>query len=190
MTLSPSSARALAARVPLALDPRAPVAIKRNVHEVIVGAPADRLAAALRETLLEPGARFGPIVLKRQPSRAGAFVPGERFHGCFALPLRFPGAAWLEDRLLSDYAEVVSCDDRQVTYRYLSGTPIAGESRLSVEPHGPHARFEAVFTFQERGTAAILLLHLAAARLHDEVIRVQIERAAARLAAPILSSSL
>jgi len=178
-------------RQPLPVDPRSPIAIKRNVHEALIDAPAPRFAAALRALLVEPGARFGPIVLRREAARAGRpFSAGEYFRGCFALPFAFPGARWLEDNVLSDHAEIVELDELSVTYRYLSGTPIAGESRLSVTPRGERAHFEAVFSFQEQSTAAILLLHLAAARLHDRVTAAQIERAAARIDAPVLWSTL
>ena len=75
-------------------------------------------------------------------------------------------------------------------YAYLSGSPIAGESHFEVTPVGPsRCRLEAVFAYQEIGALAVLVLHLFAARLHDDVVLEQVQRAAAHAGGRLLSAT-
>jgi hypothetical protein len=192
--LSAGAALRLSRRRPLAVDLDRAAALKRNVHEFVVGAPADRVAEALMQVLAEPGP-IGPLEIKRRPEQVGRpFTAGERFHGCLHLLGAFgrtrPGA-WLEDTLMSDYAEIVFLEPRRMSYRYLEGSPIAGRSTFELDdlPAG-RSRLRVIFEFQERGGAAVTLLHRFGIRLHDEVTGQQIERAARRLGVPLISSTV
>src|SRR5689334_12046630 len=169
--LSASAHRRLKHRQTLAIDPARSFAIKRAVHELDIDTDADRFAAALRQVLRDPDASFGLIDVKRSPDRLGTdFTVGERFHGCVRLArLRSPAlrllgktrlGAWLEDSVLSDYAEVVEVEPYRVVYRYLSGTPMAGSTTFLIEPLGEsRCRFRVVFEYQELGGLAISALH-------------------------------
>jgi hypothetical protein len=159
--------------------------------------------------MTEPDARFGRIDVRRDPRRRGRpFEVGERFHGCFSLDASYPRLAralariglggavtWFEDAFCSDYSEITGIEEEHGTfaasYAYLSGSPIAGESSFVVTPIGAsRCRLEAVFMYQEIGVGAILALHLFAARLHDDVVREQVERAAARAGGRIVSTTM
>jgi hypothetical protein len=196
--LSTAAARRLAGRRPLHLDAGRPFAIKRSVHVLEVDCSPEALAAALREVLAEPGEALGGVVLRRLPERVGRpFEVGERFHGCLTLggiarawPLRGL-ARWVEDRFLSDYAEIVEIEPLRFRYRYLSGTPIAGRSTLSLERAEPgRTRVEATFEFQEVRALALGALHRFALRRHDGAIDAQVRKAAARAGARILESTI
>jgi hypothetical protein len=216
-TLSVPFAQRLFRRTPLPLSPARGVAIKRNVHEIEIGADAARFADAFAEVLSERGARFGLITVKRTVEHAGrAFTVGERFSGCLKLQDAAgrlgPGSlgrlvaalgrsrlgAWLEDALLSDYAEIAEIDlappagaPYRVVYRYLSGSPIAGSSTFLVEPvEAGRCRLRVVFEYQEVGGLAISVLHRFGVQLHDEVTYVQAMRAAERAGAVLLSSTI
>jgi hypothetical protein len=164
--LTEDGARRLSRRDPLPVDPAATIAVKRDVHELIVDTDAATFARAFREVLIDPGSTFGLIRVKRPAARVGQdFAVGERFQGCFSLeraalgrlPRRARGVAsrllasrpaaallrLLEDALLSNYAEVVAIDDApgpgqpyRIEYRYLDGTPIAGSSVFTIEELG------------------------------------------------------
>jgi hypothetical protein len=207
--LTATSLRRLGARAPLEVDPRRAVAIKRNVHELVIDAPAARLAAAFHDVMTEPDARFGRIDVRRAPERRGTkFTVGERFHGCLSIAGSFPRLArvldriglrrlvtWFEDAVLCDYAEITTLVESErsftASYRYLAGSPIAGESRFTITPLGPdRCRLEALFAYQEISPLAVLVLQLFAARLHDHVVVEQVERAAARARSAVLSSTM
>jgi hypothetical protein len=148
------------------------------------------------------------------------FVVGERFTGCVRLartaarwrrqrrhallaPLasalaRTRVGAALEDAFLSDFAEIVALEFEpppgapyRVVYRYLDGSPMAGASTFLVEPLGPaRCCFRARFEWQERGGAAITALHRFGIAMHDEVTALQAARAAERVGARIVSSTI
>src|SRR5262249_10958448 len=151
-----------------------------------------RFAEAFAEVLREPQARFGALEIKRLPGREGLpFVVGERFTGCVKLPHIGKLGAWLEDAMFSDYAEIVELAPRRVVYRYLSGCPIAGSSTFTVEPlASDRCRFRVVFEYQELSGLAISILHRFGLRMHDQVTRLQAERAAAKLGASIVASTI
>jgi hypothetical protein len=194
--------RKLQHRQTLAIDPARSCAIKRGVHELEIDTSAERFAPALRQVMRDPEGAFGLIDVKRAPDRLGSdFIVGERFHGCVRLArLRSPGlrllgktrlGAWLEDSVLSDYAEVIEVEPYKVVYRYLSGTPIAGTSTFLIEPLGEsRCRFRVVFEYQELGGLAISALHRFGLRMHDQCTWVQAHRAAALCGAHVVSSTI
>lgn len=221
--LSPGATRQLAKRSPLATDPGRGVAIKRNVHEFQIDTGARRFADALREVMREPEGRFGLIQLKRPAERVGReFRVGERFHGCFSLErlvdswfgngrlgvarrllgtlTRSRPARWLEDALMSDYAEIRAMDMApgpggaecyRVVYRYLTGSPIAGRSIYRVVPAGEcTCRFEAVFEYQEVSTVAVAALHYFGVEHHDQVVAIQVRRAARLAGARVVRTTM
>ncbi len=197
-SLGPRWVRRLASRTPLALDPARPFAIKRNVHEVEVDADPDALGRALGDVVADPVEALGRIRVRRRPDRVGRpFEAGERFHGALTLGGAAAGGPlarlvrWLEDAFFSDYAEVERVSDREVRYRYLSGTPIAGSSTLRIEPAGPaRSRLVVVFEFQEVAALALGALHRFALKRHDEAIQDHVRKAAARLGARVLRSTI
>jgi hypothetical protein len=189
--LSPQAQRRLATRAPLALDAARPYAVKRNVHEIVVDAPPDRFAAALRETLADPGQQFGMVAIRRAPARVGRpFVAGERFLGTFHLGLgASPLVRWIEESFLSDYAEVVALDERRAVYRYLEGTPIAGSSTYLVDADPAGTRLTVVFEHQEINALAVSVLHRFALRQHDRAALAQARAAARRCGARVVSAT-
>lgn len=197
--LSRLAARALAKRAVLPLNPTASIAIKRNVHEFWVEAPADAFADAFRTVLEQPGARFGPLAIRRLKDNVGRpFSMGERFQAGFVLDALLAGRGpswlqrlaasepmtWVEELALSDFAEVCLVTPRRVGYRYLQGSPIAGHSTFEVTPNGPEAcHFAATFVFQEVAGWAVEVMHRFAASQHDAVTVEQVARAARALGA-------
>ena len=189
--LSAAFAGKLERRRPVALDAARPFAIKRNLHEWVISAPAERFAEAFAQVMSEPGARFGAILVKRLPGREGQpFALGERFTGCVKLPQALPFGGWLEDSLFSDFAEITELEPLRVVYRYLSGCPMAGTSSFQITPLGEHCRLRVIFEHQELGGLAVSVLHRFGIRLHDRATQAQAERAAERLGAAVLSSTL
>jgi hypothetical protein len=204
-------ARALASRAPNAVDARRAAAIKRNVHEVDVDVDAPRFADALRAVLTDPDARFGAVRMVRARDRVGrALVAGERFQGVFslralaaergapcwldlalALAEQAGALAWIEERFASDHGELTRVDDDRVVYRYLRGTPFAGESEYAIAPRGARAcRLEVAFTYQETTGAAISLVHRFGLRQHDLAVLAQAEAAAARAGGRITRTTI
>jgi hypothetical protein len=219
--ISPAGARRLDSRAPLPVDPRRSIAIKRDVHEFLVEADAERFCAAFREVMIDPEGSFGLIRVKRPAERMGRdFRVGERFQGCYSIegavdnalagrllrPLR-PLFRWLlatriarwlvariEDALVSDYAvieELVLQPDRgrgevhTLKYGYLDGTPIAGSSRFSIEPRGDgQCLVKQVFEYQEVNGIALATFQRFGLKMHDQVVHMQIHKAAERAGAP------
>jgi hypothetical protein len=211
-------ARQLARRAPQVIDPTRAAAIKRNVHEVDVDVDAARFARALRDVLVDPRARFGLVRMARTAARVGReLVAGERFQGCFGLRdlAEQRGAppwalraldradaagllAWIEERFASDHSELVRVElepdadgVRRVAYRYLEGTPLAGESEYAIAPRGAGAcRLEVAFMYQETTALAISLLHRFGLRAHDCAVLAQAEAAAARAGGRVVSTTI
>jgi hypothetical protein len=182
-------------RKPLALDPSRAIAIKRSVHELEIDAPADEVAVALIDVLADPAGDFGPIRVRRPADRAGRpFAVGERFQGSLQLGgpafLR-PITDWIESTFLADHCEVVELAPRRARYRYLSGTPLAGESTIEVRPLGPaRCRVLQTFEYQELGLVAMLAVQRVGVRMHDRAFVAQAERAAARVGARVVSTTI
>jgi hypothetical protein len=219
-TLSPQATARLARRAPLPVDAGRTIAVKRDVHELVVDVAPATFARAFREVVTDPASTFGLIRVKRPDARAGAdFEVGERFQGCFsleraalaALARRLPAAAgparrilavpavtraltWIEDALLSDYAEIVAIEERgdhfRLCYRYLDGTPIAGSSVFTIEPHPAGARVRQIFEYQEVNAVALATFQRFGLKYHDQVVAMEIERAAARCGARVISSTI
>jgi hypothetical protein len=103
--------------------------------------------------------------------------------------------ARLEDALLSDYAIIEELalrvdaarghDRRTLKYCYLEGTPIAGSSRFSIDPApGGGCLVTQVFEYQEVNGFALAAFQRFGLKLHDQVVHMQIARAAERAGAP------
>ncbi|MFT5683351.1 MAG: hypothetical protein ACI8RZ_004282 [Myxococcota bacterium] len=77
----------LANRRVLSMDPHARVAIKRDVHELVISADARHFADAFHQTMRVPGSQFGLLQVRRPSDRAGQpYQLGDRFQGRFNLP--------------------------------------------------------------------------------------------------------
>jgi hypothetical protein len=206
----------LLARAPLPVDPARAIAIKRDVHEFEVDVEAQAFARAFREVMTDPESTFGLIRVKRPRERLGRdFEVGERFQGCFSLEMALSGwvergplrplagavrgllargavaraIALVEDRLLSDHAEIeeLSLDEAghaRLRYRYLEGTPIAGSSTFVVEPEGAgRCRVRQIFEYQEVNAIALATFQRFGLKYHDQVVHMQVQQAAARAGA-------
>ena len=211
-TLTPDSARRLEKRAPLPVDPRRTIAVKRDVHEFVVDTDAASFARAFRAVVTDPASTFGLIRVKRPAARMGQdFAVGERFQGCFSLEraalARIPAGmrdlaerllasapavklvTWLEDALLSNYAEIVEIGELRLEYRYLDGTPIAGSSVFTIEDAGAgRCRVRQIFEYQEVGGVALGTFQRFGLKYHDQVVAMEIAKAAARAGASVISS--
>jgi hypothetical protein len=224
-TIRPADVRRLEARRPLPLDPASSIAIKRDVHDFEIAADAASVAAAFRDVVTDPAIMFGLIRVRRPGERIGrAFEVGERFQGCFSLERALLGSlerrgwdraraaagrvlarpaatwliGWLEDHLLSDYAEIEELDlspapgaPYRLRYRYLDGTPIAGSSVFLIEPGGAdRCRVRQIFEYQEVGGVALGTFQRFGLKFHDQVVHMQIHKAAERIGAAVLTSTI
>lgn len=208
--MSPRAEARLMRRAPLPVDAGRAIAVKRDVHDFILDAGAADVARAFREVVTDPASRFGLIRVVRPPERVGQpFAVGERFQGCFSLAralgaagglARAPGlralAALVEDLMLSNYAEVVAIDEDpqaqrfRLEYRYLEGTPIAGRSIFTIEPHADGTRVRQIFEYQEVNGVALGTFQRFGLKYHDQVVQMEVEQAAARAGARVLSSTI
>jgi hypothetical protein len=216
-TLTQRAAERLGRRAPQPVDPSRSIAVKRDVHELIVDTDADTFARAFRAVVTDPESTFGLIRVKRPAARMGQdFEVGERFQGCFSLEraalARVPARArataarllasrpvtrlvtWIEDAMLSNYAEVVLISDRapfRLEYRYLDGTPIAGSSTFTIEPYGEgQCRVRQIFEYQEVTGIALGTFQRFGLKYHDQVVHMEIAQAAARVGAQVVSGTI
>lgn len=100
----------------------------------------------------------------------------------------------IEDALMSDYAvidEMVLAPDlsrgeiHTLKYCYLEGTPIAGSSRFSIESLGPgRCKVTQIFEYQEVNGIALATFQRFGLKMHDQVVHMQIAKAAERCGAP------
>jgi len=108
-------------------------------------------------------------------------------------PIRW-ALARLEDALLSDYAEIAEMvlepdlsrgEIHTLKYCYLEGTPIAGSSRFSIESLGAgRCLVTQIFEYQEVNGLALATFQRFGLKLHDQVVYLQIAKAAALAGAP------
>ncbi|MCB9732317.1 MAG: hypothetical protein H6745_06885 [Deltaproteobacteria bacterium] len=213
--MTPRVAATLDRRALATLSEGASIAIKREVHELVVSAPAPAFAAAFRAVMMAPESRFGDIRVRRPEGRLGAtFEIGERFQGafdvCSALARRGPAgrlaaailartpalARRLEDAFLSDYAEIEVIEalpggGERLRYRYLEGTPIAGSSTFLVTPDGDaRCRVTQIFEYQEVNAFALAAFQHAGLKLHDHVVWEQVRKAAAQAGGQVISATI
>jgi hypothetical protein len=222
-TLDEASTRRLAARSHLPLDPAGTIAIKRDVHELEVACDAATFVRAFREVVTDPTSMFGLIRIRRNAARLGRdFEPGERFQGCFSLERALLGAlerrgmrraarevravlarpavaravTWVEDQMLSNYAQIEEIAPLRLRYSYLDGTPIAGSSVFVVEDLAAEAggaarcRVRQIFEYQEVNGIALSTFQRFGLKYHDQVVHMQIHKAAARVGAAVLRSTI
>ena len=98
---------------------------------------------------------------------------------------------WIEDAMLSDYAEIVALEEHRVQYRYLDGTPIAGSSIFLVEPLGAaRCRVRQIFEYQEVGGVALGSFQRFGLKYHDQDVHMQIHQAAERAGAQVVRSTI
>jgi hypothetical protein len=98
----------------------------------------------------------------------------------------------VEDALLSDYAVIEELvlepppgAVHTIKYSYLDGTPIAGSSRFSIEPLGDgRSLVTQVFEYQEVNSIALGTFQRFGLKMHDQVVHMQVCKAAARAGAP------
>ena len=194
-------ARRLRGRAPQVIDARRSAAIKRTLPELELDVGAPAFARALREVMTDRTARFDLVRVRRPASDAWRdFAVGDRFQGCFSLRAaaaawgaprwllgvaatleRLGALAWVEARVASDHSEITALDPYRVAYRYLDGTPLAGETTYTIAPRGDRAcALEVAFTYQETTAAALALVHAFGLRAHDRAVLAQAEAAAAR----------
>ncbi len=207
-----SAERRLSSRKRLPVEPARSIAIKRDVHEFVIEAPAGRFAAAFREVMTDPQGMFGLIRVKRPVDRLGReFAVGERFQGCYSLStvlgqsrlfrwlLALPPVRWLldkiEDAMLSDYAVidelVLDGEAPTLKYSYLDGTPIRGSSRFAIEAlDGDRCRVTQIFEYQEVNAIALGTFQRFGLKMHDQVVHMQIHKAAARAGARVQSGTI
>jgi hypothetical protein len=124
---------------------------------------------------------------------------GRVFRPLVSLLLAMKPVRWLlarlEDALMSDYAiidDLVLDPDpargeiHTLKYSYLHGTPIAGSSVFSIEPRdgGRACLVRQVFEYQEVNGIALATFQRFGLKMHDQVVHMQICKAAARAGAP------
>jgi hypothetical protein len=205
-------------RTVLPFDPGSGIAIKREVHEIVVAAPARPFIDSLTQVLLDPERRYGLIRVMFPPGlAAGELRPGVRFQGRYELelaageidgPLRRPlqllcGAPWVRaalgrvgDAVISNYAELteLQLDPAPVArmkYVYLRGTPIAGSSTYLIRPLADEmCCFTQVFEYQEINRLAHATFGTFGLRHHDRAVYAQVHHAARRLGARVVSTTL
>jgi len=216
--IPPSAVAKLAERTSLPVDPARSIAIKRDVHELVVEADVARFAQCFAQVMIDPAATFGLIRVKRPQPRIGHdFHVGERFQGCYSIegallktvsgrprsllawalgtaPIRW-ALSQVEDALLSDYAEIAEMvlepdlsrgEIHTLKYCYLEGTPIAGSSRFSIESLGKdRCKVTQIFEYQEVNGIALATFQRFGLKMHDQVVYLQIAKAAALAGAPL-----
>jgi len=128
--IPPAAAQRLRHRARLAVDARKSIAVKRDVHELIVEADLPTFVAAFRDVMTDPNGTFGLIRVRRPADRLGRdFTVGERFQGCYSIATALSQVSqgsllagvvdWalstrvarqvltaIEDAMLSDYAVI------------------------------------------------------------------------------------
>jgi hypothetical protein len=157
----------LDAKVVLPLQPDGPIAVKRDVHNLVVSLDARPFADAFHAVLTDPARRFGFIEVDRKRQSLGKpFAVGERFQGRYSLEGLLGQEGWtdtehlvaslesdpdfremvceIENASLSDYGVITElvlgpadAKELRFAYHYLSGSPIAGSSTFVITQLAP-----------------------------------------------------
>jgi hypothetical protein len=198
----------LAKKAVLTLDPTGSIAIKRDVHNQVVSLDAKPFADALNAVLMDPQRRFGLIEVDRTRAAVGKpYTVGERFQGRYSLegaleqalgndiktlfdsldrsPAFAEAICEIENKQLSDYGVVTElvmtppdAKEFRFSYRYLSGSPIAGSSTYVVTQLDPgKSRVTEIFEYQERSRAFADFFATSGLKLHLQVVESQITQA-------------
>lgn len=169
---------------------------------------AARFVEGFRRVLEQPGFLVAHQfeVLRQEGLVGKEFSLGERFQGRFALDEMLVGDAtlrptwWmrllaalhvrpllesLEDQALSNFGEVTRLElgaegrDSVIEYKYLTGTPFAGNSLFTVTPTGPSScRYVEQITFQPTDPIKEATFLAIGLRMHNKVVFGQVEAAA------------
>lgn len=197
----------------LPLDPEAPIAIKRGIHVIDVGATAAAMMPAFAATLEDPGRMFGLIQLLRTADKRGRpYSVGERFQGRYvikdalresipdlqtdALSSRIFQA--IENRMLSDYGVITEIElhpspgrPYRLRYEYLEGTPIAGSLIIECQDRSAGScRFTQITEYQEAGLGVLVAYGTAVIKMHNRVFYEMVKQSADRIGAPILATDI
>jgi hypothetical protein len=125
-------------------------------------------------------------------------------HSLVARALSTRAVRWLvgriEDAMLSDYAvidelvlrpDVSKGEIHTLKYSYLDGTPIAGSSRFSIESRGAgRCLVRQIFEYQEVNAIALGTFQRFGLKMHDQVVHMQIHKAAARAGAAVSAGTI
>lgn len=226
-----SWASELGQRQPLAIDYRSDITVKRDVRDMIVDVEAARLAPAFHQVMTDATRRFGLIRVDRLPENVGKpFTLGEKFQGRYEVDRAIleqlrghvrdwfgdfsdsdPVRSWLcqiENGHTSDYGVISALQqspapgkEYTLSYRYLSGSPIAGSSTFTVaditdaELLGQHgiaqgSLLRQVFEYQEQTSSFAAFFTRGGLRLHNQVVHNQVEQAAAAAGGKIVASDI
>lgn len=193
---------AMAKRTLLTLNPEFQITIKRDVHFFDVSVSAEDFSKAFHAVMIDPNRRFGLIRVDRDPSRRGLpFASHERFQGRYVLPSN-DADGWLvckiENDVTSDYGEieVLKLDENpqhyyKMSYRYLSGSPMAGSSTFEVQGlTDKTCRVTQTFVYQENDPIAANSFTLGVLKLHDQVVYSQISQSAAKAGGAVTETDL
>ena len=127
----------LDARPVLELNAKGSITIKRDVHNVVIGASAASVADSFHRVMRDPSRRFGLIRVDRKRANAGQpFTFHERFQGRYELDEALQAqikAGWLK-KLFADAIDSpdVQCSVRQIENQLTS--QYARISRLELAP--------------------------------------------------------
>ena len=151
----------------LKLKPRGDIAIKHDVHVLLVDVEPKKFADAFHAVMMDSRRSFGLITVNRKRTNIDKpFTLGERFQGRYSLVgalreqfhaeqdatfdevLTSPALAEIvcaiENDMMSDYGEIFdlvlgpdNAKQFRFAYRYLEGSPIAGSSMFIVDELEP-----------------------------------------------------
>lgn len=154
----------------------------------------------------EAGERFqGCFSLERAMlgalERRGMRRAASEVSALLAKPAVARAVTWVEDQMLSNYAQIEEMvleprggEPFLLRYAYLDGTPIAGSSVFVVEDVGDGAaarcRVRQIFEYQEVNAIALSTFQRFGLKYHDQVVHMQIHKAAARVGAAVLRSTI
>jgi hypothetical protein len=115
----------------LALDPSGSITIKRDVHNIVIGASAANVADAFHRVMRDPERRFGLIRVDRKRASIGRpFAFHERFQGRYQLDEALDAkikAGWLKKL----FADAVDSADVQCSIRKIENQLTSDYGRIS-----------------------------------------------------------